>query len=202
MHDINCRMEAEDDKVRCWGKDPISKVYHDEEWGIPEHDDNRLFELIVLEGAQAGLSWITILKRRDNYRKAFDGFDPLVVASYGASKINELIRDEGIIRNRRKIESAINNAKRFLEIQQEFGSFDSYIWGFVDGKPKTNNFKTFKDMPAETELSKTISKDMKKRGFSFIGPTIMYAFMQSIGMVNDHLTHCFRWKEIKQKYGE
>lgn len=178
------------------------RVYHDEEWGVPEHDDSRLFELIVLEGAQAGLSWSTILKRRENYRKAFDGFDPEVVAAYTPERVDELVLDAGIIRNRRKIESAVSNAQRFLEIQGEFGSFDAYIWGFVDGKPNTSTFNSFKEMPAETDLSKVISKDLKKRGFKFIGPTIMYAFMQSIGMTNDHLTHCFRWKEIKDQYGE
>jgi len=177
------------------------RVYHDEEWGVPEHNDSRLFELIVLEGAQAGLSWSTILKRRENYRRAFEGFDPEVVAAYSTKKVDELVQNASIIRNRRKIESAVSNAQRFLEIQGEFGSFDAYIWGFVDGKSSTNTFSSFKEMPAETELSKVISKDLKKRGFKFIGPTIMYAFMQSIGMANDHLTHCFRWKEIKDQYG-
>jgi DNA-3-methyladenine glycosylase I len=149
-----------------------------------------------LEGAQAGLSWITILKRRESYREAFDGFDPEVVAGWGSEKVEELMGNEGIIRNRLKIESAIKNAKAFLKVQEEFGSFDKYIWDFVDGKPIQNSFETLDELPAETELSKIISKDLKRRGFSFVGPTIVYAHMQATGMVNDHLTSCFRYKEL------
>jgi DNA-3-methyladenine glycosylase I len=172
--------------------------YHDREWGVPLHDDNKLYELIVLEGAQAGLSWSTILKRRENYRRAFDYFDPLIVSSYEEEKVEDLLGNSGIIRNRKKIESTINNAKKFMLIQEEYGSFDSYIWRFVNGKPIINNFKSWEEVKPMTNLSKEISKDLKSRGFSFIGPTIAYAFMQSIGMVNDHLVSCFRWAEINQ----
>jgi DNA-3-methyladenine glycosylase I len=187
---------------RCFGdKDPLSMKYHDEEWGVPEHDDRALFELIVLEGAQAGLSWRTILHRREGYRRAFRGFDPAVVAEYTPEKIDELLKDPGIIRNRRKVESAVRNAGAFLGVQEEHGSFDEYLWAYVDHRPIMNEFKSFKEMPSETELSTTISRDLKSRGFSFVGPTIMYAYMQSVGMVNDHLTSCYRWREIKERYG-
>ncbi len=172
--------------------------YHDREWGVPLHDDNKLYELIVLEGAQAGLSWSTILRRRGNYRRAFDYFIPLIVSSYEEEKVEDLLGNPGIIRNRKKIESAINNAKKFILIQEEYGSFDSYIWRFVNRKPIINNFKSWEEVKPVTNLSKEISKDLKSRGFSFMGPTIAYAFMQSIGMVNDHLVSCFRWAEINQ----
>ena len=171
---------------------PLYERYHDEEWGIPVHDDRKLFEMLVLEGAQAGLSWETVLKKRENYRKAFDNFDPAKVAGYGEEKVRELLNNPGIIRNRLKINSAINNAKKFLEVQEESGSFDSYIWSFVDNKPIRNNFATIKEIPAKTELSDKISNGLKKRGFKFVGSTIIYAFMQSIGMVNDHTSECFR----------
>ncbi len=174
--------------------------YHDKEWGVPVHDDRHFFEHIVLEGAQAGLSWITILKRRENYRKAFDNFDVKKVAKYGEKKIEELVNDSGIIRNRLKIKSAINNAKVFIDIQKEFGSFDKYFWSFTGGKIIDNKIKTMREIQATSRLSDTISKDLKKRGMSFIGSTIIYAMMQSVGMVNDHEMSCFRYKELKDKY--
>ncbi len=170
--------------------------YHDEEWGVPCHDDTKLFELIVLEGAQAGLSWETVLKKRKNYRNAFDNFDPKKVAKYTEKKIEKLLQNKGIIRNRLKINSAIRNAKVFLEIQKEFGSFDKYIWGFVNNKPIKNKFNKISEIPAETKLSAEIAKDLKKRGMNFVGPTIMYAYMQSIGMVNDHEVGCFRYTQV------
>lgn len=170
--------------------------YHDEEWGVPVHDDRKHFEFLVLEGAQAGLSWATILKRRENYRQAYDNFDPAKVARYDDAKVAELLANAGIIRNRKKIESSINNAKRFLEMQQEFGSFDKYIWAFVNFKPVINSWKKLSELPATTELSDRISKDLKKRGFSFVGSTIIYAHMQAIGLVNDHLVSCFRYKQV------
>jgi DNA-3-methyladenine glycosylase I len=182
---------------RCpWAADDLMIVYHDQEWGKPLHDDYKLFEFLILEGAQAGLSWNTILKKRQAYQQAFKEFDPVKVSKFSNSDIEQLVGNANIIRNRRKIESAINNAKIFLDIQKEFGSFDKYIWNFVDGKPINNQFKTMSEIPAETELSKQISNDLKKRGMSFIGPTIMYAFMEAIGMVNDHVIDCFRYKEI------
>ena len=185
---------------RCLWVDPKNKLYckyHDDEWGVPLHDDKRLFELIVLEGAQAGLSWETVLKKRENYRMAYDGFDPQKVALYDESKQMELLQDAGIIRNRLKIKSSIKNARVFLEIQKEFGSFDKYIWGFTSAKPVLNRFKSVSEIPAKTELSERISKDLKKRGMNFIGSTIIYAYMQSIGIVNDHVTSCFRYSQIK-----
>ena len=170
--------------------------YHDTEWGVPEHDDRKLFEFLILEGAQAGLSWDTILKRRENYRKAFDGFDYNKVAAYDEAKIEELLQDKGIIRNRRKVLSSVSNAKAFIEVRNEFGSFDNYLRTFLpDGKPIQNSWELMSDIPAKTELSEKISKDMKKRGFNFVGPTIMYAFMQAVGMVNDHVIGCFRYQE-------
>ncbi|MCU0643527.1 MAG: DNA-3-methyladenine glycosylase I [bacterium] len=183
---------------RCpWpGIDETYIKYHDEEWGVPVHDDRKHFEFLVLEGAQAGLSWATILKRRENYRQAYDNFDPAKVAKYDDGKVAELLANAGIIRNRKKIESSINNAKRFLEIQQEFGSFDKYIWAFVNFKPVINSWKTLSELPANTELSDRISTDLKKRGFSFVGSTIIYAHMQAIGLVNDHLVSCFRYKQV------
>ncbi len=184
--------------TRCeWaGADPLYVEYHDTEWGVPVHDDRKLFEMLVLEGAQAGLSWSTILKRREGYRRAFDGFDPRVVAAYDERKAAELLADSGIIRNRQKVASAINNARRFLEIQDEFGSFDTYVWKFVDGKPIKNAWRALSEIPAKTPLSDTISKDLVKRGFNFVGSTIMYAHLQATGMVNDHLVSCFRYDEV------
>jgi len=183
---------------RCpWStNDDVYIKYHDEEWGVPVHDDNKHFEFLVLEGAQAGLSWLTILKRRENYRKAYDNFDPVKVAKYDEAKVEELLGNAGIIRNRKKIESSINNAKKFLEVQQEFGSFDNYIWNFVDHKPIINSWKTLSEIPAKTELSDQISNDLKKRGFSFVGSIIIYAHIQAIGLVNDHLMACFRYREL------
>ena len=186
-------------KVRCgWvGKDNLMQTYHDEEWGVPVYDDKMLFELLILEGAQAGLSWSTILKRREGYRKAFDNFDVVKVANYSETDFNRLIENKEIIRNKLKIRSAIKNAKQFIKVQKEFGSFNDYIWNFIDNKPIHNEFKSLSEIPASTQLSEQISKDLKKRGFNFIGPTICYAFMQSIGMVNDHIVECYRYKEVK-----
>jgi DNA-3-methyladenine glycosylase I len=185
--------------MRCaWAKNDLAIAYHDAEWGVPLHDDRGLFEFLILEGAQAGLSWDTILRKRDAYRKAFDNFDPAKVARYGAARCEKLLLDDGIIRNRLKIASAISNAKAFLKVQKEFGSFDTYIWDFVGGKPIVNKLTGNGDIPAKTAVSDAISKDLKKRGFNFVGSTIMYAFMQAIGMVNDHLVSCFRYKEINQ----
>ncbi|WP_407355114.1 DNA-3-methyladenine glycosylase I [Methanolobus sp. WCC5] len=170
--------------------------YHDTEWGVPEHDDRKLFEFLILEGAQAGLSWDTILKRRENYRKAFDGFDYMKISSYDESKVEEILQDKRVIRNRRKVLSAVSNAKAFIEVRNEYGSFDSYLRTFLpDGKPIQNFWKSMSEIPASTVLSEKISKDMKKRGFSFVGPTIIYAFMQAVGMVNDHVVDCFRHEE-------
>lgn len=171
--------------------------YHDEEWGVPVHDDRKHFEFLILEGAQAGLSWSTILKRREGYRKAFADFDPEIVAEYDDAKYESLLQDPSIIRNRLKIKSAINNAKRFLEVQKEFGSFDIYIWRFTDGKPLINTWEKIGDIPAQTELSDKVSKDLKKRGFNFVGSTIIYAHLQATGIVNDHEVSCFRYKELK-----
>jgi DNA-3-methyladenine glycosylase I len=184
--------------IRCeWAvTNELETEYHDTEWGVPEHEDQKLFEFLILEGAQAGLSWDTILKRRENYRKAFDGFDYNVVAGYDEAKIEELLQDSGIIRNRRKVLSAVSNAKAFIEVRDEFGSFDNYLRGFLkDGKPIPNFWKSLAEIPARTDLSEKISKDMKRRGFNFVGPTIIYAFMQAVGMVNDHVVDCFRYKE-------
>ena len=182
------------DAVRCtWATNELSILYHDREWGAPQHDDRVLFEFLILEGAQAGLSWDTILRKRENYRAAFDGFDPNMVARYDRRKAQRLLRDEGIIRNRLKVASAIQNAKAFLEVQREFGSFDRYIWQFVGGKPIQNKRKG-KDIPARTVQSDAMSKDLKKRGFNFVGSTICYAFMQATGLVNDHAVECFRYR--------
>jgi DNA-3-methyladenine glycosylase I len=181
---------------RCtWPTNELAIRYHDEEWGTPLHDERGLFEFLILEGAQAGLSWDTILRKRENYRKAFDGFDVNKVARYTDKKVAKLLQDEGIIRNRLKIASAISNAKAFLKVQKEFGSFDNYIWSFVDGKPIVNKRTGPGQVPTRTDISDAISKDLKKRGFNFVGSTIMYAFMQATGMVNDHLVSCFRYKE-------
>lgn len=187
------------EKDRCpWpGKDPLYLDYHDREWGVPLADDRRLFGLLVLESAQAGLSWITILRRREGYRRAFDGFDPERIASYGPDRISALLCDTGIIRNRKKIESAVSNARAFLGIRETFGSFSAYLWGFVDGKPVVNEWKEMTEVPAKTDLSETISRDMKSRGFSFFGPVACYAFLQSAGVVNDHLVSCFRHREVQ-----
>lgn len=184
---------------RCpWtGNDEDYIKYHDTEWGVPVFDDKKLFEFLVLEGAQAGLSWITILKKRENYRKAFDGFDASKIAKYNSVKINELTGNKGIVRNRRKIESAIINAKAFLKIQKEFKRFGDYIWSFTNYKQIRNSYKKLEEIPAKTDLSALISRDLKKRGFSFIGPVICYSFMQAVGIVNDHLTTCFRYNEIR-----
>ncbi len=179
-----------------WAKNDLAIAYHDAEWGVPLHDDRGLFEFLILEGAQAGLSWDTILRKRENYRAAFDNFDASLVARYDERKCAELLENEGIIRNRLKIASTVSNAKTFLKVQKEFGSFDKYIWGFVGGKPMVNSIKSSSDVPAKTEISDAMSKDLKKRGFNFVGSTIMYAFMQATGMVNDHLVTCFRFKEI------
>ncbi len=186
---------------RCaWVPDdaPLYLAYHDDEWGLPLHDDNRLFEMLILEGAQAGLSWYTVLQKRKHYRVVFDNFDPQKVARYDDNKMQALLNDPGIIRNRLKIHSAIRNAGVFLEIQQEFGSFDAYIWQFVQNKPIQNAFETLADIPAKTELSDSISKDMKKRGMNFVGPTIIYAFMQAVGLVNDHERSCFRYAAVQR----
>ena len=181
---------------RCnWPTNELAIAYHDEEWGVPLHDDQRLFEFLILEGAQAGLSWDTILRKRENYRAAFDDFDPNKVARYTDKKVEKLLQNDGIIRNRLKVASAISNAKAFLKVQKEFGSFDNYIWSFVDGKPIVNKWKDSSQIPATSEVSDTISKDLKQRGFNFVGSTIMYAHMQATGMVNDHLMSCFRYKQ-------
>ncbi len=184
--------------TRCaWGEgDPMYVAYHDQEWGVPAHDDRKLFELLILEGAQAGLSWSTILKKRENYRRAFDGFDPRIVAAYDEGKVQQLLADPGIVRNRLKNAAAIQNARAFLAVQQEFGSFDAYIWRFVGGEPKKNAWKTLRDIPARTPESDAMSKDLIKRGFRFVGSTICYAFMQAVGMVNDHVVECFRHDEV------
>jgi len=171
--------------------------YHDSEWGVPVYDDKKHFEFLVLESAQAGLSWITILNKRENYRKAYDGFDPNKVARYTEAKKKKLLADAGIVRNRLKIEASINNAQRFLEVQKEFGSFSNYIWSFTKGKQVTGQWKKLCEIPASTDLSDKVSKDLKKRGFRFLGGTIMYSHLQATGIVNDHLTDCFRYKEIK-----
>lgn len=183
---------------RCgWaGSDPLYIAYHDSEWGVPVHDDRTLYEFLVLEGAQAGLSWITILRRRDAYRKAFDGFDPERVARFTRRKIESLLKNEGIIRNRAKIESAVKNAKVFLAIQHEVGSFDAYQWRFVGGQPIQNTRRSLAEVPPKTDQSEAFSKDLKKRGMTFVGPTIMYAHMQAVGMVNDHLVGCFRHRAV------
>jgi DNA-3-methyladenine glycosylase I len=185
-------------KKRCpWSSsDPIYIDYHDKEWGVPVYDDRKLFEMIVLDGAQAGLSWLTILKKRDNYRKAFDNFNAKKVAEYDSQKFDELMNNQGIIRNKLKIKSAIDNAKYFLEVQKEFDSFSNYIWQFTGGKPIINKWKSLKEIPAKTKESDAMSKDLKKRGFKFVGSTICYAFMQAAGMVNDHTVDCFRYKEL------
>ncbi|UCH96629.1 MAG: DNA-3-methyladenine glycosylase I [Candidatus Aminicenantes bacterium] len=176
---------------------PLYVKYHDEEWGVPIHDDQLLFEFLILEGMQAGLSWLTILRKRENFRTAFHHFDPRKVAQYDEKKIESLMQNSGIIRNRLKIQAAVQNAKAFLEVQAEFGSFDAFIWQFLEGKPIINQWKTLKEIPAKTPLSDTISKELKKRGFQFVGSTIVYAHMQATGMVNDHTIDCFRYNEVR-----
>jgi DNA-3-methyladenine glycosylase I len=188
------------DKPRCpWTTAPAMIAYHDTEWGVPQHDDQVLFEFLILEGAQAGLSWSTILAKREAYRKAFSGFDPVKVARFNAEKIKRLMSDPGIVRNRLKIESAVNNAKATVVAQKEFGSFDRYIWQFVGGAPIKNSWRSMKNVPAETKESQAMSKDLKRRGFNFVGPTVCYAFMQAVGMVNDHVVSCFRYLEVGRK---
>ena len=176
--------------------DALYREYHDREWGVPVHGDQNIFEFLVLESAQAGLSWATVLRKRENYRKAFAQFDPKKVSRFTAKDVEKLVQNAGIIRNRMKIEAAINNAQRFLEIQKEFGTFAKYIWGFVDGKPIRNKWKTLKDLPAITPEAETLAKDLKQRGFKFLGPTVIYAHMQATGMVNDHTLDCFRYREV------
>ena len=184
--------------TRCpWpGTDPLYLAYHDEEWGVPAHDDRHLFEMLALEGAQAGLSWITILRKRERYREAFDLFEPAAVAGYGAGKVAALLRDAGIVRNRLKIDAAIGNAKAFLEVQREFGSFDAYLWRFVGGAPIVGRWASMREVPARTAVSDALSRDLRQRGFRFVGSTICYAFMQAVGMVNDHLVGCYRHREL------
>jgi DNA-3-methyladenine glycosylase I len=192
-------MSDKNDKplIRCaWASNPLSIRYHDEEWGVPTHDDRMLFEFLVLEGAQAGLSWDTILKKRENYRAAFDNFDPVKIAAYDRRKVQALLRDPGIVRNRLKVASAVRNAQAFLTVQEEFGSFNRYIWQFVGGKPKQNSRRSSSQVPAFTPESDAMSKGLKKRDFTFVGTTICYAFMQATGMVNDHLTACFRSRAL------
>lgn len=186
------------EKIRCpWaGNIPIYIDYHDNEWGRPVHDDLKLFEMLILEGMQAGLSWLTVLKKREAFRQAFDGFDPDIVAAYSDKKIHELMTNEGIIRNRLKINAAVSNARAFLQIVKEYGSFDKFIWGYVENAPITNHWEKMSDMPASTPLSDRISKDLKKLGFRFVGSTIIYSFMQAVGMVNDHITECFVYEEL------
>jgi DNA-3-methyladenine glycosylase I len=185
------------DLNRCpWAKGELYHRYHDVEWGVPVHDDRKLFEMLILEGAQAGLSWSTILNKRENYRTAFDEFDPQRVARYDEARIAKLLQNEGIVRNKLKVNAAVVNARTFLETQREFGSFDAYIWQFVGGKPKQNVWRTLKDVPAKTAESDAMSKSLQSRGFKFVGSTICYAFMQAVGMVNDHLTDCFRFQEL------
>ena len=194
MNDMN-----DTEQVRCgWaGSDPLYREYHDREWGVPVHDDRLLFEFLILEGAQAGLSWITILRKREAYRRAFCGFEPAVVARFDEAKTAELLADSGIVRNRLKIASAVTNARAYLAVQEEFGSFAAYVWRFVDGTPKQNRWSSLRDIPASTKESDEMSRDLKRRGFKFVGSTICYAFMQAVGMVNDHTTDCFRWQELQ-----
>ncbi len=187
---------------RCaWARNPLAIAYHDREWGVPVRNDRKLFELLILEGAQAGLSWDTILKKRAAYRKAYLGFDPRKVARFDAKKRRALMADAGIVRNRAKIEASVLNAKSFLAVQKEFGSFARYAWGFVGGRPVVNRRRALRDVPARTEVSDALSKDLKKRGFKFVGTTILYAFMQAVGMVNDHEVGCFRWQEARRMRG-
>jgi DNA-3-methyladenine glycosylase I len=188
------------EKIRCgWAKNDLAIRYHDEEWGVPQHDDGTLFEFLILEGAQAGLSWDTILKKRENYRAAFAGFDPAKVARFDQRKQQRLLRDPGIVRNRLKVAAAVENARAFLRVQKEFGSFAEYAWRFVDGQPKVNARKLLKQVPARTPESDALSKDLQQRGFRFVGSTICYAFMQAVGMVNDHAVECFRYGAVQRR---
>ncbi len=190
-------MATNQEVIRCgWAKNDLSIAYHDREWGVPVHDDHLLFEFLILEGAQAGLSWDTILKKRESYRSAFDHFDAEKIARYDGRKVQSLLHDEGIVRNRLKIAASVQNARAFLQVQKEFGSFDRYIWQFVGGKPRVNAVRALKDVPARTAESDAMSRDLKKRGFTFVGSTICYAFMQATGMVNDHLVNCFRYRQV------
>jgi DNA-3-methyladenine glycosylase I len=187
-------------RTRCaWARGDLDVAYHDREWGVPLHRDRQLFELLILEGAQAGLSWSTILRKRPAYRKAFDGFDPRKVARYSAARVRRLMNDAGIVRNRLKIDATIANARAFLEVQREHGSFDAYIWQFVDGRSTQNAWRRHGECPAETDASRAMSRDLVRRGFRFVGPTICYAFMQATGMVNDHLRGCFRWRQVQRR---
>ncbi len=187
------------DRPRCaWARDDLNRQYHDEEWGTPVRDDRRLFEFLILEGAQAGLSWTTILQKRAAYRAAFDDFDPARVARYTARTVDRLLRDPGLVRNRAKVEAAVANATAFVEVQREYGTFAKYVWGFVGGQPVQNAWKSVGDVPAETEVSRALSRDLRRRGFRFVGPTICYAFMQAVGMVNDHTVDCFRYAELRR----
>jgi DNA-3-methyladenine glycosylase I len=189
---------------RCWlGKpDPLMEAYHDTEWGVPQHDDHRHFEFLILEGAQAGLSWRTVLQRREGYRRAFVGFDPAKVARFTPARIGKLLADPGIIRNRAKVNSAVSNARAFLAVQEEFGSFDTFIWSFVGGTPRLNANRTLKDIPAQTRESEALSAELVRRGFRFVGPTIVYSHMQACGLVNDHLVSCFRYHELAKLAGK
>ncbi len=191
-------MPGQDATLRCpWcGDDPLYVAYHDREWGAPLHDDRALFELLILEGAQAGLSWLTILRKREGYRAVYDGFQPEIVAGYGPDKLAALAADARIVRNRAKIAASVANARAFLAVREAFGSFDAYLWRFVDGRPVVGNFTDIGQVPAKTPLAETISRDLKTRGFGFVGPTIVYAFLQAAGLVNDHLTQCFRFREL------
>ena len=192
-----------DDKVRCpWQTTPLYRAYHDNEWGRPVHDDRKLFEMLILEGMQAGLSWLTILNKRETFREAFDNFHPAIVAEYDDEKRAQLLNNPGIIRNRLKVNAAIVNAKLFLDIQEKYGSFDKFIWAYVDNKPIIGGFEDIYDVPATTEISDKISKDLKKLGFKFVGSTIIYSFMQATGMVNDHIKSCFAYEEIIKSYGK
>src|SRR5512135_2737712 len=198
-HDPRASRAGGSKRWRCWGEveDPLMRDYHDFEWGTPIHDDRKMFEFLVLEGMQAGLNWMMILRKREAFRRAFKDFDPVRVARFTARDVARLLRDPGIVRNRLKIEAAINNAKRFLEVRKEFGSFDRYIWGFVGGKPVQSRLRSFAEMPASTPLSDRISQDLKTRGFKFVGSTIVYSHLQATGIVNDHLVGCFRNREIR-----
>jgi DNA-3-methyladenine glycosylase I len=185
--------------TRCeWaaGGDPLMRAYHDDEWGVASHDDRHLFELLTLEGAQAGLSWSTILRKREGYCRAFAGFDPEEVSRFASRDVERLLDDAGIVRNRLKVESTVSNAGRILEVQEELGSFDAYLWSFVDGTPIVGRFRALHELPAETDLSRALSRDLKRRGFRFVGPTVCYAFMQAVGLVNDHVVDCFRFREL------
>ncbi|ACD93796.1 DNA-3-methyladenine glycosylase I [Trichlorobacter lovleyi] len=194
-------MTTNSQPTRCaWaGSDPLYRDYHDLEWGVPVHDDRLLFEFLILEGAQAGLSWITILRKRAAYRTVFENFDPTVVARFDEQKVAELLLNPGIVRNRLKVASAISNARAFLQVQEQFGSFDAYMWRFVDGRPIQNSWRSIKEVPASTAVSDSLSRDLKKHGFRFVGSTICYAMMQAVGMVNDHTVDCFRWQELQQQ---